>query len=206
MYFRRVTQDSKLNERNQLEEQLAKPSSWMIRARNIVFGETRPDTYTKLTFFLALAIWSIFFLWSIMGNVAIRASAWIEQEKKIPVTQLIEERGLALGFKPNQFLGRLEAFHAVSIGLWLVVFIGLVLLWRKNVKFIYFFFGGTAVYLLFMWSTVGMSYWWNDTTTFDKITFFVFNLQTAIYSYFLKREIKGERSNFFGINEDEEVS
>ncbi len=201
-----MSQDSKLNERNQLEEQLSKPSSWLVRVRNVIFGELRPDTYTKLTFFLAIVIWCIFFLWSILGNIAIRASEWIEKEKKIPVTELIEKRGLELGFEPHEFIGRLEAFHAVSIGLWIVVFVGLVLLWRKNFKFVFFFFGGTTVYLLFMWSTVGINYWWNDTTTFDKITFFIFNLQTAIYAYFLKHELKGERVNFFGVDEDDEVN
>ena len=86
----------------------------------------------------------------------------------------------------------------------MIVFIGLVLLWRKNERFVYFFFTGCALYLLFMLVMLGFGYYSGDTTFFDKIAFAILVLHTAVYAYFLKREKSGQKISFFGVDEDEE--
>lgn len=50
-----------------------------------------------------------------MGSVVIRAHLWIEEEKNIQVSKLIDQRGIDLGFEPQSFIGRLEAFYALGI-------------------------------------------------------------------------------------------
>lgn len=196
-------EEKKVNFREEFEAHLNSPLPILIRIRNFIFGKETPDTYTKFSFFLALSIWLIFLTWSVLGSIAIRMREMIVDQKEINVTEMIEARGIELGFEPNAFIGRLEAFHALSIGFWIVVFIGLVLLWRKNERFVYFFFTGCGLYLLFMWVMLGFGYYRGDTTFFDKIVFWIMVLHTAVYAYFLKREKNGERLNFFGVDEDE---
>ncbi len=194
---------SKQEIRQQLEEHLNSPLPILMRLKNLVFGEKAPDTYTRISFFFALIIWFIFFLWSILGVVVIQSRHWIKEEKKVDVTQLIEQRGQELGFDQFVFADRLETFHTASIICWLVVFVGLVMLYRKKIEFIYLFLAGCGIYLLLMWIMLGFSYWAKDTTTFDKVVFILMVLHTSIYYYFLKMEKSGNSINFFGIKEEE---
>lgn len=197
-------EEEKTSLREEFEAHLSSPLPILIRLRNFIFGKTSPDNYTQFSFFLALVIWLIFMIWSVLESVAIRMREIIVDQKEIDVTAMIEKRGQELGFEPEDFLGRLEAFHALSIGFWIVVFVGLVLLWRKNVRFIYVFFTGCGLYLLFMWVMLGFSYYAQDTTFFDKIAFAVLVGHTAVYAYFLKREKSGNRLHLFGIEDDED--
>ncbi len=190
--------------RAELEAHLNSPLPILIRVRNLVFGTHSPDTYTKISFFFALLSWFIFFLWSILGMVVINSRHWIKETKKIDVTQLIENRGKELGFEPYAFAERLSAFHTASICCWVLVFIGLVLLYRKRVEFIYLYLGGCGIYLLMMWFMLGFGYWIKDTTTFDKILFFIMVGHTSLYYYFLKMEVAGNKINFFGVKIDDE--
>ena len=197
-------EEKKVSLREECEARLNSPLPLLMRSRNFIFGQESPDNYTKFSFFLALVIWLIFLTWSVLGTIAIRMREMIVDQKEINVTEMIEARGIKLGFEPNAFIGRLEAFHAISIGFWMIVFIGLVLLWRKNERFVYFFFTGCALYLLFMLVMLGFGYYSGDTTFFDKIAFAIMVLHTAVYAYFLKREKSGQKLNFFGVDEDEE--
>lgn len=196
--------EEKTSIREEFEAHLNSPLPLLMRVRNFIFGKESPDNYTKFSFFLALIIWVIFMIWSVLGSIAIRMREIIVNEKEIDVTLMIERRGRELGFASNEFIGRLEAFHAISIGFWVVVFIGLVLMWRKNIRFMYVFFTGCLLYLIFMWVMLGFDYYIEDTTFFDKIAFAVLVLHTAVYAYYLKREKSGNRINLFGVDLDEE--
>src|SRR3989338_1967035 len=178
-------EEKKVNLREEFEAHLNSPLPLLIRIRNFIFGKETPDNYTKFSFFLALVIWSIFLIWSVLGSIAIRMREMIVDQKEIDVTEMIEARGIELGFEPNAFIDRLEAFHALSICFWLVVFIGLVLLWRKNERFVYFFFTGCGFFLFFF---------------LVVLVFFFFNFYII---YFLKREKSGQQLNFFGVDDEE---
>jgi len=197
-------EEEKISFREGFEAHLNSPLTILMRIRNFIFGTTAPDMYTKFSFFLALTGWAIFMIWAVMGTIAIRMREMIFDNKEIDVTALIEDRGIALGFEPNAFIGRLEAFHALSIVFWAIAFIGLVLLWRKNERFIYFYFTGCGLYLLFMWVMLGFGYYSKDTTFFDKIAFAVMVVHTGVYAYFLKREKSGNKIHLFGVDDDEE--
>lgn len=196
--------EEKTSIRKEFETHLNSPLPLLMRVRNFIFGKEVPDNYTKFSFFLALIIWIIFMIWSVLGSIAIRMREIIVDEKEIDVTIMIERRGRELGFASSEFIGRLEAFHALSIGFWIVVFVGLVLMWRKNTRFIYVFFTGCLLYIIFMWVMLGFNYYAKDTTFFDKIAFAVLVLHTAVYAYFLKREKSGNKINLFGVDLDDE--
>lgn len=198
------THDEKPQLQSAFEAQISGSHAWTTRIRHAVFGSEKPDFYTQFSFFFALIFWFVFFLWSLIGAIVIRSRDYILQEKQINVSQLIENRGMELGFAPESFIGRLEAFYTVAIICWVFALIGLILLYRKNWKFVYFFFGSCAIYLLLMWVMLGFGYWSKDTTLFDKTTFFFMIGHTAFYAYYLKRELDGEPFQFFGVNSEDD--
>lgn len=196
--------DKKHSFREEFEAHLESPIPILSRLRNVIFGKESPDTYTQISFYLGVLIWIIFLVWTILGYMVLTSTDWIEQEKGLDVHSLIEQRGEALGFVGTDFQNSLITFYNVALIAWIGLFIGLVLQWRKNVYFIYFIWAAAATYLLAMWFLLGFSYWYNDTTTFDKIAFFLLVGHSSLYYYFLKREVRGEKTNFFGIDEDTE--
>jgi hypothetical protein len=197
-------EEEKTTLREEFEAHLSSPLPMLIRVRNFIFGKESPDNYTKFSFWLGLVIWLIFMTWAVLGTIAIRMREIIVDQKEIDVTAMIEQRGMELGFEPAEFIGRLEAFYALSIGFWIVVFIGLVLLWRKSERFIYVFFTGCTLYLLFLLVMLGVDYYAQDTTFFDKIAFAVLVIHTGVYAYFLKREKSGNKLHLLGIDTDDE--
>lgn len=194
--------DKKQSFREEFEAHLESPIPILSRLRNLIFGKESPDTYTQISFYLGLMIWVIFLVWIILGYMVLTSTEWIEQEKGLDVHSLIEQRGEALGFKGTDFQNNLITFYNIALVAWAGMFIGLVLQWRKNTWFIYFIWASGGIYLLTMWFLMGFSYWYHDTTTFDKIAFFLLIGHSSLHYYFLNREIRGEKSNFFGIDEE----
>lgn len=176
----------------------------LIQLRNIIFGKVKPDGYTQVTFYLNCCIWFILFIWSVLSYFTIAKRELIFKEKGIPVESIIIDRGEQIGFESTEFLDRLLTFHAVSIVCWIVVFIGLVLLWRKNLKFIYFLFGGTLFYLGMILFYLNGIYFREDVTSFDKIAFLALNASSILYYFLLKKEKNGGSLSFFGEDEDDE--
>lgn len=194
--------DKKHSFREEFEAHLESPIPILTRLRNVIFGKESPDTYTQIGFYLGLIIWIIFLIWIILGYVVLTSTEWIEQEKGLDVHSLIEQRGQALGFTGADFQKNLITFYNIALVSWIGLFIGLVLQWRKNTWFIYFIWASGGLYLLSMWLLLGFSYWYHDTTAFDKIAFFILIGHSSLYYYFLNREARGEKTNFFGIEED----
>ena len=114
------------------------PVPFLIKFKKIIFGKKKPDIYTRITFIFNILIWLTFMLWSIVSYLAITMRSIILKQKGIPVEDIIQKRGIELGFEPNDFLPRLLTFHAVSIICWGLVFFGLILLYRKKKQFSYF--------------------------------------------------------------------
>lgn len=180
------------------------PIPLWARIRSLVFGDEKPDGYTQATFYMNLIIWIIFLFWSISSYFAVFFRDLIFEQKGIPVELIIKARGEILGFSDGDFLERLLTFHSVSVICWIFVFIGIVLLWRKNEKFIYFFFGGTLFYFGMMLFYLNFQYYREDTTFFDKVIFLALNANTLMYYFLLRKEQKGGSLSFFGEDEDDE--
>jgi hypothetical protein len=180
------------------------PYPFLIRLRNSIFGIDKPDGYTQATFYLNLIIWTIFFIWSIASYIAISFRHLIFEEKGIPVELIIRSRGTQLGFEDGEFLNRLLTFHSISIVCWIFVFIGIVLLWRKNLNFVYFFFGGTIFYFGMLIFYLNFSYFKDDTTFFDKIIFLALNANALMYYFLLRKESQSGTLSFFGEDEEDE--
>lgn len=180
------------------------PLPFIIQFRNLIFGKVKPDTFTFVTFIMNLIICCTFLLWSIISYFSISLKDFIEQEKGISVTEIIESRGSELGFANGEFLDRLITFHAIAIICWSIVFVGIVLLYRKREQFIYFiaipilFFIGMSIFY------ISYTYFIQDTTTFDKIALLVIIAGSVLHYFLMRNESKGGSINFFGAIEDEE--
>lgn len=179
------------------------PVPIVITLRKLIYGEGKPDMYTRIAFVINMIIWATFFLWNILSYFVLQKTELITTQKEIRVDEIIENRGAELGFEPGDFLSRLITFHSISILCWLLIFIGLMLLYRKNKRFIYltlapviFYMGMSVFYLSF-------TYFLEDTTTFDKVALLVFVSSCILHAYLLKNERTGGSISFFGEAEDD---
>ena len=129
---------------------------------------------------------------------------FIEAQKGISVTEIIAKRGWELGFKDGQFLSHLLTFHAVSSICWLIVFVGIVLLYRKMIQFVYFIVLPILFYIGMSIFYVSYTYFIEDTTTYDKIALLVIIAGSVLHYFLMRNESNGGSINFFGSIEDEE--
>lgn len=153
----------------------------ILKLRDLIFGETKPDVYTRITVYFNALIWLIFLSWHLISYASISLREVIFTEKKIDVEALIFERGKLLGFQPYEFLNLLLNYHIISAICWGTIFIGLILIWRKNKLFNYFIFIPLIIYAGMIVFFLRWRYFMEDTTTFDKITLLVFVLNILIY-------------------------
>lgn len=180
------------------------PIPFIIQFRNLIFGKEKPDTFTTVTFYMNLVIWATFMLWSIISYFSISMKDFILAQKGISVEEIITARGMELGYENNDFINRLLTFHAVSIVCWLVVFIGIVLLYRKKIQFVYFIVGAVFAYIGMSIFYIGFTYFIEDTTTYDKIALLVIIAGSVVHYFLMRNESNGGSINFFGAIEDEE--
>ena len=193
---------------NKIEEKLDKhlnsPLSLLGQFKKWVLGGEKPDSFTFWSVTLNTIISVIFLVWSIMSLFVIKSRDLMFEQKKINVSEIIEKRGLELGFQTDEFANALENFHLLAFICWFVVVIGIVLQYRRNMNFIYFISAGLFVYLIGMWIILGFSYWKSDTTGFDKSLFFLIILSTGFLYYYLKQELNGGFKGMFNSNPEQE--
>ncbi len=171
-------------EKNEEIEQQTKFSSALpliLKLRDLIFGEKKPDVYTRVTVYFNTIIWLIFLAWHLISYASISLRDVIFTEKKIDVEALIFARGKLLGFQPYEFLNLLLNYHLVSAICWATVFIGFILIWRQKTYFTYFIFMPVIVYAGMIVFFLRWRYFMEDTTTFDKITLLIFVLNLIVY-------------------------
>lgn len=193
---------------NKIEEELDKhlnsPLSLLSRLKKWILGEEKPDSFTFWSVIINSIIAFIFLLWSILSLFVISSRDLLYEQKKINVPEIIEKRGLELGFQTDEFAKALENFHLLAFICWCIVIVGIVLQYRRNLKFIYFIGCGLLVYIIGMWFMLGFSYWKSDTTGFDKSLFFLIILSSGFLYYYLKQELDGGFKGMFNSNSDQE--
>lgn len=194
-----------------MEEQEVKPRTkfqsplpFIIQFRNLIFGKEKPDTFTSVTFVINIIISTTFFLWNIISYFSISMKDFIEAQKGISVEEIITMRGGELGFENGEFLNRLLTFHAISIICWIIVFVGIVLLYRKLIQFVYFIVLPILFYIGMSIFYISYTYFIEDTTTYDKIALLVVVAGSILHFFLMKNESRGGSINFFGAIEDEE--
>jgi hypothetical protein len=174
------------------------PVPILRKVRNLIFGKRVPDIYTRITFYMNSVIWTTFMIWNIISYFTLQSRHLIWQQKGIPIEQIIQRRGSELGFTGDDFISRLLTFHAVSIICWAVVFFGLILLYRKSRRFIYFVLGGLIFYIGMSIFYISFTYFVEDTTAYDKIALLVIIVSSLLHAYLMQNERSGGSIGFFG--------
>ena len=151
-----------------------------------------------------LVIWLTFLLWNIISYFSISMKDFILEQKGISIEEIITARGIDLGYENGVFIERLLTFHSVSIILWLIVFIGIVFLYRKKIQFVYFIVGPIIAYIGMSVFYVGYRYFVEDLTMYDKIALLVIIAGSILHFFLMRNESNGSKLNFFGVIEDEE--
>ena len=151
-----------------------------------------------------MIIWLSFILWSILSFFTIKSRAIILQMKGIPVEKVIRERGVELGFKGDEFIDRLLTFNGIAIICWLIILIGLILLFRKMNQYIYFILGGAFFYIGMSIFYLSYTYFMEDMTFYDKIALLVLITSSIFHYFLLKNQQEGGDLNFFGESEEGE--
>jgi cytochrome b subunit of formate dehydrogenase len=185
------------------ETKFKSPIPILRQLHGYIFGDEKPDNFTQFTFFLNLFFWFIFLLWSVISVLTLSFRHVVEKHKKISIEEIIFNRGKELAFEPSDFLNHLMTTYTVSVILWLAVFVGLVLLWRKNRFFIYFLGGGVILYVSMLIFYMSFTFFVEDTTLFDKIGLLAMLSSSLMYHFLLKKESRDGTMSFFGADEDE---
>jgi hypothetical protein len=193
-----------MNQTENQETKFKSPIPIIRRLQGFIFGEDRPDNFTQFTFYLNLFFWFIFLLWSVISVLTLSFRHVVEKHKKISIEEIIFNRGKELEFEPSDFLNHLMTTYSVSVILWLIVFVGLVLLWRKNKLFIYFLGGGVILYVSMLIFYMSYTFFVEDTTLFDKIGLLAMLASSFMYYFLLKKESSDGTMSFFGADEDDE--
>lgn len=177
------------------------PLPFILQLRDLIFGKRTPDLITKITFYINLVIWFMFILWSVVSAYSIGARDLIYKQKHVPIEHIIHKRGAELGYSGDDFVHRLSTYNFAGIILWFIVFVGLVLLFRKLKVFIYFSLGPIVIYLLLTIFYLGWDYFMQDTTTFDKIALFTMMISIIVYYFMMKDKAYEDDLNFFDIED-----
>ncbi len=180
------------------------PVPFLRNFQRFIFGKEKPDIYTRLTFNINMIIWLSFILWSILSFFTIKSRAIILQMKGIPVEKVIRERGVELGFKGEEFIDRLLTFNGIAIICWLIILIGLILLFRKMKQYIYFILGGAIFYIGMSIFYLSYTYFMEDMTFYDKIALLILITSSIFHFFLLKNEQEGGNINFFGETDEGE--
>jgi hypothetical protein len=190
---------------NKLDHRGKEQMPLMIRVRRLILGTEKADAVTQLTFFLNLFFWILFIIWSVASLVAFSQLELIISAKEIPVTDIIDRRGLELGFEPGTFIGSLMIFQYMRFICWVTFFIGLILLYRKQKTFIYFTVLPVMVILGSTFILLGYEYFKADVSNFDKIALLIMLVSCTVFYFLLKRD-DGESDgamHFFGVEDTE---
>ncbi|MFT5779340.1 MAG: hypothetical protein ACI837_002297 [Crocinitomicaceae bacterium] len=179
------------------------PIPILIRSRNVVFGKRKPDIYTRIIFYVNGVLTISFLIWNLIGYFAIVSRDQITEMKQVPVEEIIKNRGIELGFGGDDFVSRLITLHGVSFMCWVVVFAGLVLLYRKRQQFIYFILGGVIFYIGMQFFYMSFQYFKEDITAYDKIALLIIIVSSILHSFLMRNERQGGSISFFGEVEEE---
>lgn len=143
------------------------------RAKNIVLGYNPPGLFTQIVFFIGIIGTSIFGIWNTLSYFILKTPLYLKRHKQVDVEAIVELRGKELGFEGDQFYNSLELFHFTGIFLWLSILIGFIFLWRQKKWSAYLIIGALILYCAFMAVLLGITYFVEDTTLFDKLTLLI---------------------------------
>lgn len=159
-----------------------------IKIKRLILGKTKPDGFTRLMFTISLFCWVLLSFWNGLSYFVLLSSDIIEKYKGFSVNQIIIKNGQDLGFNGPEFLISITDFYFYTLFIWGFIFLGLVFMYRKKQRYIFFIFGGLFVHFVYMFYALGLQYFIEDVSTFDKILYAIIILVTFLHSILMNKE------------------
>jgi hypothetical protein len=160
----------------------------LLKLRQFLLGKKKPDSFTRLIFFINLMGVLLMTFWNLLSYMAILLSDFIKSNKGFSVNAIIRRNGRNLGFEGQDFLEAISLYYFLNIFVWLAVLFSLLLMYRKIKTYSLFYFSALGVHFTLMFWMIGLQYFIEDITWFDKMIYAVLIISTLIHSTVMKRE------------------
>ncbi|HZH86312.1 MAG TPA: hypothetical protein VFD77_03280 [Brumimicrobium sp.] len=160
----------------------------LVRLRALILGKKKPDGFTRLMFSFSLFSWMLLTFWNAISYFVMLTSDIIEENKGFSVNDVIIRNGQNLGFNGAEFLSSITTFYFNSLFVWLFIFVGLALMYRKKGIYTLFVLGGLAFHFIYMFVVLGFQYFIEDVSFFDKILYAILIGVTLIHSLLMSKE------------------
>lgn len=160
----------------------------IIKIRRFILGKKKPDGFTRLIFTINIFSWFLLMMWNLISYAAIQLSDIIKENKGFSVNAIIRKNGRDLGFEGQDFLDVINTYLFANIFIWIIIFIGLALLYRKLKVYPIFLLGGLGIHFLLMFFMLGLQYFIESVSFFDKILYGIIIITTMIHSALMKKE------------------
>lgn len=161
-----------------------------VKISRIIFGKKKPDGFTKIIFSINLFAWFLLFMWNMISYFVLLSSSIIKENKGFSINAIIRRNGQKLGMDGQDFLDSITQFYFINNFIWAIIFIGLVLMYRKKAFYPFILLGGLAIHFSLMFFTLGLQYFIEDVSFFDKILYATLIVLTIIHSFLMKKEIQ----------------
>lgn len=159
-----------------------------IRLRNFILGKRKPDGFTRISFLITIFIWLLLSVWNAISYFVLLSADIIYENKGFSVKEIIRIHGRKMGFNGQEFLESLTNFYFYNLFIWGVIFLGLVFMYRKLKVYPLIIFGGLIIHFAYMFFALGLQYFIEDISFFDKICYAVFIGIVIIHSWLMNKE------------------
>lgn len=160
----------------------------LLKMRQILLGKRKPDSFTRLIFLINLIGVLLLTIWNFLSYLAILFSDFIKSNKGFSVNAIIRRNGRNLGFQGQDFLEAISLYYFLNIFIWFAILFSLLLMYRKVKVYALFYFGALGIHFILMFWMIGLQYFIEDVTWFDKIIYAVLIISTLLHSTIMKRE------------------
>nr|WP_299206199.1 hypothetical protein [uncultured Brumimicrobium sp.] len=172
----------------------------LVRLKTLILGKNKPDGFTRLMFTFSLFSWLLLTIWNAVSYFVLLTSDIIEENKGFSVKDVIIKNGQNLGFNGEEFLSSITTFYFNSLFVWLFIFFGLVLMYRKKRIYTLVVLGGLAFHFIYMFIVLGFQYFIEDVSFFDKILYGILIVVAMIHSLLMSKEKNAV------LNEEDEIA
>ena len=161
-----------------------------IRIRDFLLGKRKPDGFTRICFSISLFAWVLLTAWNAISYFVLLSADIIYENKGFSVKEIIRMNGQKMGFNGQEFLDALTNFHLYNLFIWALIFVGLLFMYRKMKVYPLIVFSGLIVHFIYMFFILGLQYFLEDVSFFDKILYIVIVLIFIVHSWLMNKEKK----------------
>ncbi len=158
----------------------------MKQIKSFTLGKQKPDSFTRFIFNLNFTGWLLLFGWNTLSFIALSFSDLIKEEKGFSVNAIIRRQGREYGFEGQDFLDNFYVYLELQFIILSVLLVGITLLYRKKKSFAFLFFGAFLFHFASLFYLLGIQYFIEDITLFDKLLYAVMLISGGVSVWVLR--------------------